>query len=349
MIATRPVLAEGPTVGGRLRPSIGTGSQTGDSLPPRSIADCAVVTTPEDLRDELRELARQARAWVEWIADSGVDELPRAPRQATAAQQPSRVEQPPAAAPPRQAVTVSTDAARHPPVEPAAKPRRAPPAAPSESPAAKAASPQVDVPDTAAARAARLTKLETEVSRCTRCKLHETRTNTVFARGSGTAELVFVGEGPGADEDATGVAFVGKAGKLLDRMVMAMGYGRDDVYICNVVKCRPPRNRKPEPDEIAACLPYLKEQLALLAPKAIVCLGATGVQALLGASVGITRMRGTWKLYGGRIPLMPTFHPAYLLRQPEKKRDVWNDLQQVMKRLGLEAPSKQRGDGGNGD
>ncbi|MBW2455175.1 MAG: uracil-DNA glycosylase [Deltaproteobacteria bacterium] len=207
----------------------------------------------------------------------------------------------------------------------------------------------MDVPDTAPARAARLDKLADEVSRCTRCKLHETRTNTVFSRGSAGAELVFVGEGPGADEDAQGVAFVGKAGQLLDRMVVAMGYGRDDVYICNVVKCRPPSNRKPEPNEIAACLPYLKEQLALLGPKAIVCLGATGVQALLGASVGITRMRGTWKLYGGRVPLMPTFHPAYLLRQPEKKRDVWNDLQQVMKRLGKEPPTKQRGDGGNDD
>ncbi len=303
------------------------------------------MTTPEDLRDELRELARQTRAWVEWIADSGVDELPRAPEQAAAVQQPSPVTPPPAGPPPEQPSTRPTDSEWRPPVAPAAQPRPAAPAAPAVPPAT-AASPPIAVPDTAAARAARLDKLEAEVSRCTRCKLHETRTHTVFSRGSTSAELVFVGEGPGADEDASGIAFVGKAGQLLDRMVVAMGYDRDDVYICNVVKCRPPNNRKPEPAEIAACLPYLKEQLALLAPKAIVCLGATGVQALLGASTGITRLRGTWKLYGGRVPVMPTFHPAYLLRQPGKKRDVWNDLQQVMKRLGLEPPAKRQGGGG---
>jgi DNA polymerase len=129
------------------------------------------------------------------------------------------------------------------------------------------------------------------------------------------------------------VPFVGAAGQLLDRMIRAMGHEPEDVYIANIVKCRPPNNRKPEPEEMEVCIPYLHEQLELVAPKVIVALGATAVQGLLGTRVGITRLRGTWKLYRGRIPVMPTFHPAYLLRQAEKKRDVWSDLQQVMKRL----------------
>jgi DNA polymerase len=153
---------------------------------------------------------------------------------------------------------------------------------------------------------------------------------------------LFVGEGPGSDEDRQGLPFVGAAGQLLDKMIGAMGYGRDEVYICNVVKCRPPDNRKPEPDEMEACLPYLREQIAIVDPKVIVALGATGVQGLLGNAVGITRMRGTWKLYKGRWPLMPTFHPAYLLRQADKKREVWNDLQEVMRKLNKAPPTKPR-------
>ena len=131
--------------------------------------------------------------------------------------------------------------------------------------------------------------------------------------------------------------------ELLDRMIVAMGYARDDVYICNVVKCRPPENRKPEPNEMASCLPYLHEQLANVKPRAIVALGATAVQGLIGAAEGITRMRGNWKLYRGSIPVMPTFHPAYLLREPTKKADVWNDLQAVMKQLGKPLPKRGGG------
>jgi len=322
--------------------------ETGDSLLTGSIADWAAVSSRDDLRNELCELARQARSWVEWVADSGVDDLPRATERAAESPREAAPPPPPEAAGPRAAVGALGGAAPPKAVEAAAAPSR--PDEPA-SPAATASPPSGPalVALTPAERTARLTELAAEVSRCTRCKLHETRNHTVFARGSDSAELVFVGEGPGADEDAQGVPFVGKAGRLLDRMVAAMGYDRDEVYISNVVKCRPPRNRKPEPDEMAACLPYLKEQLTLLSPKAIVCLGATGVQGLLGASMGITRMRGTWKLYGGRIPLMPTFHPAYLLRQPDKKRDVWNDLQQVMKRLGKEPPAQKRGGGRTGD
>jgi DNA polymerase len=187
----------------------------------------------------------------------------------------------------------------------------------------------------------RLDVLAKEISTCTRCRLHEERTQTVFARGTGVSGLAFVGEGPGADEDAQGFPFVGKAGQLLDRMIEAMGFSRDDVYVCNIVKCRPPKNRKPEPDEMATCKPYLAEQLELLNPHVIVALGATAVEGLLGIGGGITRLRGKWRLYQGRIAVMPTFHPAYLLRTPEAKRDVWQDLQEVLRHMGRPVPGKK--------
>ena len=173
---------------------------------------------------------------------------------------------------------------------------------------------------------------------CGRCKLCETRTNLVFGVGNPHAELVFVGEGPGRDEDLQGEPFVGRAGELLTRMIQAMGYARDEVYICNVVKCRPPGNRDPEPDEVAACEPFLKAQLAAIHPKVVVALGRFAVQCLLGdPHARITRVRGTWHRYEG-IPLMPTFHPAYLLRNPKEKRKAWEDLKAVMARLGREVP-----------
>jgi DNA polymerase len=186
-----------------------------------------------------------------------------------------------------------------------------------------------------------LVQLAEEIKSCTKCALHAGRTQTVFARGNPSAELCFVGEGPGADEDAQGYPFVGKAGQLLDRMIGAMGYARDDVYVCNIVKCRPPGNRKPEPDEMATCVPYLREQLELVSPKVIVALGATAVEGLIGMSGGITRIRGQWKLYR-TIPVMPTFHPAYLLRNPAAKKEVWADLQAVLKQLGRPVPPAGR-------
>jgi DNA polymerase len=178
-----------------------------------------------------------------------------------------------------------------------------------------------------------LVEIRKELGDCKRCKLCNGRTQIVFGVGNPKAELVFVGEGPGADEDAQGIPFVGKAGQLLTKMIEAMKFQRDDVYICNVVKCRPPSNRNPEPDEIEACEPFLKQQLASIQPKVIVALGKFAAQTLLRVDTPITRLRGQWRQYEG-IPLMPTFHPAYLLRSPEEKGKAWMDLQEVMKRFG---------------
>lgn len=184
-----------------------------------------------------------------------------------------------------------------------------------------------------------LERVAAEVARCTRCALHASRTNTVPGQGSAAPEIVFVGEGPGADEDAQGLAFVGRAGQLLTKMIEAMGLTREDVFICNVVKCRPPGNRKPELAEMAACLPYLKRQIALLQPKVIIALGATALNGLvdLPDGMGITRARGTWMRFAG-IDLMPTFHPAYLLRNANMKKYVWEDLQTVLRHLGKPIP-----------
>lgn len=174
---------------------------------------------------------------------------------------------------------------------------------------------------------------------CTRCKLHRARTQIVFGVGNPKAELVFVGEGPGRDEDIQGEPFVGRAGKLLTQMIEAMGLKRSDVYICNVVKCRPPENRLPEKDEIATCSPYLLRQLAAIGPKVIVTLGACSAQTLLQTNQGISRFRGQFFDFHGS-KLMATYHPAYLLRNPPAKADVWKDLQKVMALLGLEVKKR---------
>ncbi len=178
-----------------------------------------------------------------------------------------------------------------------------------------------------------LADVRAELGECTRCKLHGTRTHIVFGVGNPSAELVFIGEAPGANEDLQGEPFVGDAGQLLDRMILAMGYQRDQVYIANIIKCRPPGNRNPEPDEIEACEPFLKKQLAALAPRVIVALGKFAAQWLTGRpDAAISALRGRWHTYEG-IQVMPTYHPAYLLRTPSAKRVVWEDLQQVMAEL----------------
>jgi uracil-DNA glycosylase family 4 len=185
-------------------------------------------------------------------------------------------------------------------------------------------------------RAARdLPQLRAAIGDCTRCKLAPHRTNLVFGVGNPAAELVFVGEAPGRDEDLRGEPFIGRAGQLLTEIITkGMKLRREDVYIANIIKCRPPQNRNPEPDEIASCEPFLVRQLALIGPKAIVALGTFAAQTLLKTRTPITRLRGAWVDYHG-IPLMPTFHPAYLLRNPAEKRVVWEDIQQVMHALGL--------------
>ena len=171
---------------------------------------------------------------------------------------------------------------------------------------------------------------------CRRCKLYKGRRNLVFGEGSPVAKLVFVGEGPGHDEDMAGRPFVGESGRLLTRIIeKGMGLTREEVYICNVVKCHPPKNRDPEKDEIEACVPFLKKQLEIISPEVICCLGRVACQALFGGDFKISDKRGKWHSFGD-IPLMPTFHPAYLLRNPSAKRQVWEDVKMIMQRIGLE-------------
>lgn len=198
------------------------------------------------------------------------------------------------------------------------------PAAPTSAPILPALTP--------AERRVRLAQLAEEAASCTRCVLHEKRTKNVFARGNPEAELAFVGEGPGQEEDLQGLPFVGPAGQLLDRMIAAMGYGRDEVYVCNVVKCRPPENRTPRAEEAIACSRYLVPQLEAVAPRVIVALGRCATENL-GLAGPAGPWRGSWGSWHG-IPVLPTYHPAYLLRSPEQKRVVWEDLQRVMQRLG---------------
>jgi len=181
-----------------------------------------------------------------------------------------------------------------------------------------------------------LEALRTYIGDCQRCGLHKERNNLVFGEGNPDAKLVFVGEGPGFDEDREGRPFVGKSGQLLTRIIEnGMGLTRDAVYICNVVKCRPPGNRDPKPDEVTVCLPFLKSQLDIIKPRVICCLGRVACQALFGTDFKITGKRGKWQTYEG-IPLMPTFHPAYLLRNDAAKRPVWEDMKKIMQKLGLE-------------
>lgn len=176
--------------------------------------------------------------------------------------------------------------------------------------------------------AAHLAQLRETLGECTRCKLHSTRTHLVYGVGNPDAELMFVGEAPGRDEDQQGIPFVGRAGQLLTKIIEAIDLSRDDVYIANVIKCRPPNNRNPEPDEIQTCQPFLFGQIDAIQPKVIVALGAFAVRTLLESEDAISRLRGRVFDYRG-AKLVPTFHPAYLLRSPDKKRDVWEDMKKV--------------------
>jgi DNA polymerase len=186
-----------------------------------------------------------------------------------------------------------------------------------------------------------LDRIAVEIGSCAKCSLSETRTNTVPGQGTSGPDIMFIGEAPGMDEDRQGLAFVGKAGQLLTKMIEAMGYSREEVFIGNILKCRPPDNRAPLPEEMETCLPYLKAQIRVLQPKVIITLGATAAKGLLDVSVGITRLRGKWLSFEG-IDVMPTYHPAYLLRTPSAKREAWEDLKAVLGRLGREVPERKK-------
>jgi uracil-DNA glycosylase len=187
-------------------------------------------------------------------------------------------------------------------------------------------------PAQALSACATLGALADEAQGCTRCRLAQSRRSVVFGEGAARAPVLFVGEGPGADEDASGRPFVGQAGKLLEAMLSSLDLRRDDVYIANVVKCRPPGNREPEADEVAACAAFLDRQIELIAPSVIVALGVTAMRRLTGTSRPMRASRGRWTSYRG-VPLLPTFHPAYLLRNPQDKRLAWDDLKALRRRL----------------
>jgi len=263
-----------------------------------------------------RELARQLAAHVEWLALNGSDWLPAdvEPRVDPASKR--------AAAPSdeRPVLVACTEQVR-----------------PSSGVAPRVVTATLGSAESmqVAASAPDLGALGAAIADCRRCRLAGGRTQVVFGVGNPNARLMFVGEGPGRDEDLRGEPFVGRAGQLLtDIIEKGMKLRRSDVYICNVVKCRPPDNRNPEPDEVAACSPFLERQIALVHPEVIVALGKFAAQTLLASATPITRLRGKWYEYLG-VPLMPTFHPAYLLRNPGDKRLVWEDVQLVMARLGI--------------
>ncbi len=210
------------------------------------------------------------------------------------------------------------------------------------TPSVRSVAPRADAAASADAAPERLTLklVRDDLGDCQRCRLAAGRRNIVFGVGNPSADLVFVGEAPGADEDAQGEPFVGAAGQLLTKMIEAMGFSRQDVYIANVLKCRPPGNRDPQPDEVDSCEPFLKQQLAAIRPRMIVALGRFATHTLLRVDTPISRIRGTFGSYEG-VPLMPTFHPAALLREPARKREVWADLQQViaaLRGMGIEPP-----------
>jgi uracil-DNA glycosylase len=195
----------------------------------------------------------------------------------------------------------------------------------------KSATP-IKAPEKEADKVPSLEEIRAEMGDCRRCKLYGGRKNLVFGDGAADARLMFVGEAPGADEDQQGVPFVGAAGRLLNNLLAKLGLRREEVYIANILKSRPPGNRDPEPDEIAACLPFLEKQIRAIRPRVIVTLGRIATHALLGTKEPLTRLRGHWQRYHD-IRVMPTFHPSYLLRAPQERRKTWDDMQQVMEYL----------------
>jgi DNA polymerase len=271
--------------------------------------DAAAAMLDDPTRSALREVLRSLTAQLEWQRDCGAPWLPMVAIRRTSL---------PGAAP-----SAPGPVAGRPPVPPPAPPPRRPP-----SPADLFADPALQRTDT-------LEVLRDHIGDCQRCKLAGLgRSTIVFGVGASDADLMFIGEGPGADEDRQGEPFVGRAGQLLTEIITkGMKLRREDVYIANILKCRPPGNRNPEPDEIATCMPFLARQIDLVKPRVIVALGSFAAQTVLDVKTPITRMRGVWHDYRG-IKVMPTFHPAYLLRNPADKRLVWADIKIVMAELG---------------
>jgi DNA polymerase len=281
-------------------------------------------------RNDRLTLIREARQRLESLGRAGIDRIPAPPIALAlaipAASPPAPVEPEPASpAPPARPVL-----ATKPPVALAA----------SLFDQSDAAEPPIDP----AERPALLAALEAEVAVCTRCPiLASTRTKTVFGEGSPTARLMFIGEAPGAQEDRTGRPFVGPAGALLtDMITKGMGLAREDVFIANILKSRPPENRDPMPDEVAHCLPYLERQIAIIRPEFLCLLGRISAQTLLETALSMSRLRGKWQRYRG-IPTVVTYHPAYLLRNPAAKKDAWQDLQMLMQAMGIVPPSRKKG------
>lgn len=264
------------------------------------------------------DVAERLRAWSEFLAEEGFElwRDARAPVLETSAATPVE--------PARTAAPAPTPAPPNPPETSELVPPAVPVPTSTPHPAPAAPPPGRELLDA----------VREDLGDCRRCKLSGGRTRLVFGEGNPEARLMFVGEGPGADEDRSGRPFVGAAGQLLDKMIAAMGLRREDVYIANVVKCRPPQNRDPEPDEAATCLPFLHRQVRSVSPEVLVTLGKPAARWLLGHEGAISRIRGQWQTWE-EIPVMPTFHPAFLLREPAQKKAAWADLQAVMAKLGL--------------
>ncbi len=301
------------------------------------------MVTDQDAQNELHLLKRQLQTYLSWLSLGGIRTLPRPKQQPAspmlnlhASEQecseqmvssntiPSKVQE---HALPQRGGLFAQDAKSHTSSRPLLF---------SKQQAAKGSTSlktYPGLPEAASCKGAEgLARIRKTLGDCRLCKLHHGRNQIVFGQGDPSARLVFVGEGPGAEEDRTGLPFVGAAGDLLNRMIAAMGLKREQVYICNVVKCRPPGNRTPESDEVETCSPFLRAQLQVLAPKVIVALGATPTRFLLQTSAPMSRIRGKFTTYEG-IPVMPTYHPAYLLRTPSAKKMVWEDLKEVMAKL----------------
>lgn len=280
---------------------------------------------PEDIREEIADIARQIEEQLKFYREIGFTDIGGA----GSATKPAAVADSGA-----EAVSVTSSISSEPAQDEGVMPKKKPPIeqaglfgdiAADDSAVTR---PKGAIIPVIVAQDVSLEAIREDIGECVRCKLHEHRNNIVFGEGNPQAKIVFIGEGPGADEDATGRPFVGRAGQLLDKIIQAIGLKREEVYITNVVKCRPPGNRTPERDEVATCEQFLFRQLALIRPHVIVALGSPAFQCILRTKETITRARGEWRDWNG-IKVMPTFHPAYLLRSPDKKREAWDDMKKV--------------------